>query len=85
MEVELREIHKQFGKVHANNGINLKIPAGAIQGVLGENGAGKSTLMKILSGFFFADSGTILLDGRPIVIKSPADAIKQGILSLIHI
>lgn len=79
MEVELREIHKRFGKVHANDGINLKIPSGTIQGVLGENGAGKSTLMKILSGFFFADSGQILLDGKPTVIHSPADAIKQGI------
>jgi simple sugar transport system ATP-binding protein len=79
MEVELREVHKRFGKVHANDGINLKIPAGTIQGVLGENGAGKSTLMKILSGFFFADSGDILLDGKPVRIKSPADAIKHGI------
>ena len=79
MEVELREIHKRFGKVHANDAISLKIPTGTIQGVLGENGAGKSTLMKILSGFFFADSGQILLDGKPTLINSPADAIKQGI------
>jgi len=55
------------------------IPAGTIQGVLGENGAGKSTLMKILSGFFFADSGEVVLDGKPVIIHSPADAIKHGI------
>ena len=79
MEVELREIHKTFGKVRANNGINLKIPAGTIAGILGENGAGKSTLMKILSGFIRADSGEILLDGERITIKSPADAMKHGI------
>ena len=79
MEVELREIYKTFGKVHANDGINLKIPAGTIQGILGENGAGKSTLMKILSGFMRADKGDILLDGKKALILSPADAIQHGI------
>jgi simple sugar transport system ATP-binding protein len=79
MEVELREIHKTFGNVHANDGISLSIPAGTIQGILGENGAGKSTLMKILSGFQRADRGNILLDGKKTVILSPADAIGHGI------
>jgi general nucleoside transport system ATP-binding protein len=79
MQVELRNIHKTFGKVHANNGIELTIHAGTIQGILGENGAGKSTLMKILSGFIRADQGEILLDGRPVTIRSPADAIRQGV------
>src|SRR5438067_223810 len=79
MQVELREIHKTFGNVHANNGINLSLPAGTIQGILGENGAGKSTLMKILSGFIQADSGDVLLDGRKAIIQSPADAIQRGI------
>ncbi|HJS18068.1 MAG TPA: ATP-binding cassette domain-containing protein [Anaerolineales bacterium] len=79
MKVELRDIHKHFGKVHANAGINLEIPSGTIQGILGENGAGKSTLMKILSGFIRADSGEILLDGKPVIISSPADAIRHGI------
>src|SRR5574338_1511638 len=79
MKVELRDIHKRFGKVHANNGISLTIPAGTIQGILGENGAGKSTLMKILSGFIQADSGEILLDGKVMQITAPADAIHQGI------
>jgi general nucleoside transport system ATP-binding protein len=79
MKVELKDIHKTFGAVHANVGINLAIPAGTIQGVLGENGAGKSTLMKILSGFFRADKGQILLNDNPVHIQSPADAIRQGI------
>lgn len=79
MKVELRNIHKTFGKVHANDGITLTIPAGTIQGILGENGAGKSTLMKILSGFIHADEGEILLDEKPVRIASPADAIRQGI------
>ncbi|HVM70557.1 MAG TPA: ATP-binding cassette domain-containing protein [Anaerolineales bacterium] len=79
MNVELKDIHKTFGAVRANVGINLTIPAGTIQGILGENGAGKSTLMKILSGFFKADKGEILLDGQPVTIHSPADAIRQGV------
>jgi len=79
MKVELRSIHKRFGKVHANDNIVLTIPAGTIQGILGENGAGKSTLMKVLSGFIQADSGEILLDDQPVIIRSPADAIRLGI------
>jgi simple sugar transport system ATP-binding protein len=79
MRVELRGIHKHFGSVHANEDITLDIPAGTIQGILGENGAGKSTLMKVLSGFILADSGQILLDERPVAIHSPADAIKHGV------
>src|SRR5271157_4610196 len=79
MNIELRHIHKYFGKVHANDDIVLNIPAGTIQGILGENGAGKSTLMKVLSGFIQADGGEILLDGKAVIIKSPADAIRYGI------
>ena len=79
MKVELRGIHKYFGNNHANNDISLTIPSGTIQGILGENGAGKSTLMKILSGFIHADAGEILLDGKPVTISSPADAIRHGI------
>lgn len=79
MNIELRNIHKWFGKVHANDDISLKITSGTIQGILGENGAGKSTLMKILSGFIHADSGEILLDGHLVKIKSPDDAIRLGI------
>ena len=61
MQIELRDIHKTFGLVRANDGISLAVPAASIQGILGENGAGKSTLMKILSGFIRPDSGDILL------------------------
>ncbi len=79
MDVALYDIHKTFGRVHANVGITLSVPAGTIQGILGENGAGKSTLMKVLSGFIRADRGEIRLDGRPVVIHSPSDAIRHGI------
>ena len=79
MDVELRNIHKTFGKVHANDGISLHVQSGTIQGILGENGAGKSTLMKVLSGFIQADSGEILLNGQVVHIQNPADAVHLGI------
>ena len=79
MIVETKGISKTFGTgssaVHANVDIDLTIPTGAIQGILGENGAGKSTLMKILSGYIQADQGQILLDGKSVSIQSPVDAI----------
>ena len=79
MRIELRDIHKSFGPVHANAGISLDVASASVLGILGENGAGKSTLMKILSGFQSLDSGTILLDGKEAAIRSPADAIRLGI------
>ena len=79
MRVELQGIHKSFGPVHANNDISLTLEPGHIYGILGENGAGKSTLMKILSGYQGADGGTILLDGKPHLFQSPADALAAGV------
>ncbi len=79
MSLELRDIHKHFGPVRANDGINLTVDSGSLHGLLGENGAGKSTLMKVLSGFYEADSGDIILDGKHIELGSPDDAIDAGI------
>ena len=79
MTLELVEIHKRFGPVHANNGVSLSIEPGTLHGILGENGAGKSTLMKVLSGFIAADAGEVRLDGRALDLRSPADAIAAGI------
>src|SRR5512142_2015450 len=79
MRLELKGIHKYFGKLHANDGINLTVESGTIHGLLGENGAGKSTLMKVLSGFIHRDAGEILLDGKPVEFQSPAEAIRAGV------
>ncbi len=79
MSLELRDIHKHFGPVRANDGITITVEAGTLHGLLGENGAGKSTLMKVLSGFHAADSGEIVLNGREIRLASPQDAIAAGI------
>ena len=76
-------IDKRFGPVHANRDIHLAIAAGSIHGLVGENGAGKSTLMSILYGFYRADRGEIRLNGRPIDIRSSAQAIAAGI-GMVH-
>jgi simple sugar transport system ATP-binding protein len=72
--IRLCGITKTFPGVLANDHINLDIFAGEIHALLGENGAGKSTLVKILFGFYRADSGDMELDCRPLVIHSPKDA-----------
>ncbi len=79
MRVELRNIHKHFGALHANDGASLTLEPGRIHGLLGENGAGKTTLMKILSGYQSKDAGEILLDGRAVVFRSPAEALRAGV------
>ncbi|MBM3138601.1 MAG: ATP-binding cassette domain-containing protein [Chloroflexi bacterium] len=79
MKIEIRNISKFYGKLKANDDVSLQITSGKILGILGENGAGKSTLMKILSGLVKANDGEILIDGTPVKIDSPRDAIKLGI------
>ncbi len=78
-KVSLRDITKSFPGVLANDRINLDIYSSEIHALLGENGAGKSTLMKILYGFYRADSGEILIDGKPVQIQTPNDARKYRI------
>ena len=79
MQIELQDIHKYYGPVKANDGIDLKVMPGEIHGILGENGAGKSTLMKILAGFSLPTRGTILVDGAAVDVRNPAQAATLGI------
>jgi general nucleoside transport system ATP-binding protein len=81
--IELINIDKRFGAVHANKDVSLSIAQGSIHGIIGENGAGKSTLMSILFGFYAADSGEIKVRGAPVKIKSSSDAISKGI-GMVH-
>ncbi|MBX9942867.1 MAG: ABC transporter ATP-binding protein [Reyranella sp.] len=81
--IELCDIEKSFGSVQAVRGVSLRIAAGAITGIVGENGAGKSTLMSILYGLYRADSGDVRVDGRPVEMASPRDAIAHGI-GMVH-
>jgi ABC-type uncharacterized transport system ATPase subunit len=72
-------IDKRFGPVQANDKVNLTLYPGEIHAVLGENGAGKTTLMNILSGMYQPDGGSITLDGKPVTIGSPSEALALGI------
>lgn len=81
--LELKNVSKSFGLVHANRHIDLKIEKGTIHGIIGENGAGKSTLMNTLYGLHRADSGEMLVNGEKVNIRSSADAIDLGI-GMVH-
>ena len=81
--LELRNITKRFPLVLANDNINLKVKWGSIHALVGENGAGKSTLMKILYGMQPPTSGEILVDGEPVNLNNPKDAIARGI-GMVH-
>ncbi len=72
-------ITKQFGDLLANEAVDFNLERGEVHALLGENGAGKPTLMRILYGLYKADSGTIRVDGKPVAIHSPKDAIRNGI------
>ena len=77
--ISMREITKTFPGVVANDQINFDVYRSETHALLGENGAGKSTLVKILYGYYRADAGRILLDGKPVSIRSPQDARRVNI------
>src|SRR6202521_570101 len=81
--IELRNITKRFGKVLANDRVSAVVRTGTIHAIVGENGAGKSTAMRIAYGFYRADQGEILVDGREQSIHTPHDAIALGI-GMVH-
>lgn len=77
--LDLKNITKSFGAIHALQGVNLDIKAGEAVGLMGDNGAGKSTLMKIIAGNYPPTSGEILIEGRPVTFNKPLDARNNGI------
>ena len=80
--VEMRNVFKAFGGVHAVEDVTVHVGAGEVLGIVGHNGAGKSTLIKILSGALTMDSGSILMRGEPVAIDNPRAARSLGIETL---
>ena len=72
--VEMLGFSKRFGALQALDDVSMTVEAGSFHALLGENGAGKSTLVKALIGFYSADTGQVLVDGREQAIHSPRDA-----------
>lgn len=77
--LRLRNVSKSFGLVQAVKDINLEIPRNEVVGLIGENGAGKSSLLKILTGLYQPDSGTIEVNGTAVKFRRPQDAVTAGV------
>ncbi len=77
--LSLRHATKSFGAIHALADVSIDLRGGEVHALVGENGAGKSTLVKILAGVYVPDDGTIVADGREVVLHSPAAARDAGI------
>lgn len=80
IEIEMRGINKSFGTNQVLKDAGFVLKPGEIHALMGENGAGKSTLMKILTGVYTKDAGTVLVDGREVCYHSPQEAEKAGIV-----
>ena len=77
--LEMRQIDKIFPGVRALSHVDFTLHAGEIHSLMGENGAGKSTLVKVLTGVYQKDGGTITMNGREIAPKTPKEAQECGI------
>lgn len=80
--IELRKVSKFFPGVIALNKADLKLYSGEVHGLMGENGAGKSTLIKLLTGAYKPDKGEMLLDGQPLKVNGPKDAMNMGLTAI---
>lgn len=81
--LELKDLHKKFPGVYAVKGVSMQIMPGEVHALVGENGAGKSTLMKMITGEYIPDEGTVYHNGKQIKPRSISDATANGI-SMIH-
>jgi ribose transport system ATP-binding protein len=77
--LEMTDVRKAFGATRALDGVSLSVEAGEVRALVGENGAGKSTLMKVLSGAYRPDAGSMALDGLPYAPRGPREALARGV------
>ena len=75
--IEMKNISKYFPGTVALDNVSLKLRKGEIHALVGENGAGKSTLMNILTGQLKKDGGEVFMEGEPLRLSSPQDALKK--------
>lgn len=80
--LEVRDVSKHFGSVNSLQDVSLAVHPGEVTCVLGDNGAGKSTLIKILSGVFPPSGGQFLIDGAPVTLAGPREAMAHGIATV---
>src|SRR5690606_33588313 len=80
--LSMRGIGKSFGGVAVLTDVDFSLEAGEVVALLGSNGAGKSTLVKVLTGLYSRDAGTVEIDGQPVVFGKPAEAIAAGVKML---
>src|SRR6187431_1089528 len=81
--LELTNISKHFGAIHAVNDVSFSIEPGEVVGLMGDNGAGKSTLVKMIAGNFRPTEGSMKMDGAELVLHKPVDARRHGI-EIVH-
>ena len=81
--IQLKHVTKTFGTVTANRNVSMDIYKGEILSLLGENGSGKTTLLNMIAGIYYPDEGEVLVNGKPVEIRSPKDAYDLGI-GMIH-
>ncbi len=77
--LQLTDISKSFGAIHALNSVQLTLEPGEVLGLMGDNGAGKSTLVKIIAGNFPPSSGQIVIEGETVHFHKPVEARQKGI------
>jgi simple sugar transport system ATP-binding protein len=78
----LNNITKRFGHIYANRNISCTFRKGRVTALLGDNGAGKTTLVKMMCGVHQPSAGTMMLDGRPLAMHGPRDALANGITAV---
>ena len=81
--LEMRNIDKSFPGVHALNNVSFDVRKGEVHALMGENGAGKSTLMKVLTGIYTKDSGSIIFEGKEVEFHNAREAQEAGIV-IVH-